>query len=135
MIDLVIGYTAIQSMAKWARKNDMILHLHRAGHSTYTRQKSHGVSFRVIAKWMRMAGVDHIHAGTAVGKLEGDPLTVQGFYNVCRETKNDVDLARGIFFEQPWADLRKVMPVASGGIHAGQTSRSTTRRPTRRTSP
>ena len=38
MIDLVIGYTAIQSMAKWCRKNDMILHLHRAGHSTYTRQ-------------------------------------------------------------------------------------------------
>ena len=75
MIDLVIGYTAIQSMAKWARNNDMILHLHRAGHSTYTRQKSHGVSFRVIAKWMRLAGVDHIHAGTVVGKLEGDPLT------------------------------------------------------------
>ena len=73
MIDLVIGYTAIQSMAKWARRNDMILHLHRAGHSTYTRQRSHGVSFRVIAKWMRLAGVDHIHAGTVVGKLEGDP--------------------------------------------------------------
>jgi ribulose-bisphosphate carboxylase large chain len=120
MIDLVIGYTAIQSMSKWARRNDMILHLHRAGHSTYTRQKSHGVSFRVIAKWMRMAGVDHIHAGTAVGKLEGDPLTVQGFYNVCRESHNDVDLARGLFLEQPWAGLRKVMPVASGGIHAGQ---------------
>jgi ribulose-bisphosphate carboxylase large chain len=120
MIDLVIGYTAIQSMAKWARRNDMILHLHRAGHSTYTRQKNHGVSFRVIAKWMRMAGVDHIHAGTAVGKLEGDPLTVQGFYNICREEKNAVDLARGLFFEQPWANLRKVMPVASGGIHAGQ---------------
>jgi ribulose-bisphosphate carboxylase large chain len=120
MIDLVIGYTAIQSMSKWARDNDMILHLHRAGHSTYTRQKSHGVSFRVITKWMRMAGVDHIHAGTAVGKLEGDPLTVQGFYNVCRETKNAVDLPRGIYFEQDWAGLRKVMPVASGGIHAGQ---------------
>ena len=40
MIDLVIGYTAIQSMAKWARRNDMILHLHRAGHSTYTRQRT-----------------------------------------------------------------------------------------------
>ena len=33
MIDLVIGYTAIQSMAKWARKNSVLLHLHRAGHT------------------------------------------------------------------------------------------------------
>jgi ribulose-bisphosphate carboxylase large chain len=120
MIDLVIGYTAIQSMSEWCRQNDMILHLHRAGHGTYTRQKTHGISFRVIAKWMRLAGVDHIHAGTAVGKLEGDPMTVQGFYNVCRETHNAVDLPRGIFFEQDWADLKKMMPVASGGIHAGQ---------------
>ena len=97
----------------------MVLHLHRAGHGTYTRQKNHGISFRVIAKWMRLAGVDHIHAGTAVGKLEGDPPTVQGYYNVCREAVTEQDLPRGIFF----AGLvrhRKVMPVASGGIHAGQ---------------
>jgi len=91
MIDLVIGWSSIQSMSNWARRNDMILHLHRAGHGTYTRQKNHGVSFRVIAKWLRLAGVDHMHAGTAVGKLEGDPLTVQGYYNVCRDsfTKQD----------------------------------------------
>jgi len=120
MVDLVIGYTAIQSMAKWARRNDMILHLHRAGHSTYTRQKSHGVSFRVIAKWMRLAGVDHIHAGTAVGKLEGDPSTVLGFYDSLREDFVARRLERGIFFDQHWASLNKVMPVASGGIHAGQ---------------
>jgi ribulose-bisphosphate carboxylase large chain len=120
MIDLVIGYTAIQSMSNWARRNDMILHLHRAGHSTYTRQKTHGMSFRVISKWMRLAGVDHIHAGTVVGKLEGDPNSVQGFYNVLREPRNPMDLQRGVFFEQDWAGLRGVMPVASGGIHAGQ---------------
>lgn len=120
MIDLIVGWTAIQSISNWCRKNDMILHMHRAGHGTYTRQKNHGVSFRVMAKWLRMAGVDHLHAGTAVGKLEGDPMTVQGYYNVCRESHNKQDLARGIFFEQPWADLKKVMPVASGGIHVGQ---------------
>ena len=120
MIDLVIGYTAIQSMSKWARRNDMILHLHRAGHSTYTRQKSHGVSFRVIAKWMRLAGVDHIHAGTVVGKLEGDPLTTRGYYDICREDFNPMTLEHGVFFDQNWASMRKVMPVASGGIHAGQ---------------
>ncbi len=120
MQDLTVGYTAMQSMSRWARRNDMILHLHRAGHATYTRQKSHGVSFRVISKWMRLAGVDHIHAGTVVGKLEGDPNMVQGFYNVLREPHNPVDLQRGIYFAQDWASLRKVMPVASGGIHAGQ---------------
>jgi ribulose-bisphosphate carboxylase large chain len=120
MIDLTIGYTAIQSMAKWARRNGMILHLHRAGHSTYTRQKTHGVSFRVIAKWMRLAGVDHIHAGTVVGKLEGDPNTVAGFYDTLRLNHVEPDPVKGLYFEQDWASMPGVMPVASGGIHAGQ---------------
>jgi ribulose-bisphosphate carboxylase large chain len=120
MIDLVIGYTAIQSMAKWARRNDMILHLHRAGNSTYARQKNHGMNFRVICKWMRMAGVDHLHAGTVVGKLEGDPLMVRGFYDTLREPYTPERLETGLFFDQDWASLRMVMPVASGGIHAGQ---------------
>jgi len=120
MIDLVVGYTAIQSMAKWARKNDMILHLHRAGNSAYARQKNHGINFRVICKWMRMAGVDHLHAGTVVGKLEGDPSMVKGFYDVLRAPRTPARVENGLFFEQDWASLRMVMPVASGGIHAGQ---------------
>merc|ERR1712224_461409 len=120
MIDLVIGYTAIQSMASWSRKKDVILHLHRAGNSTYSRQKNHGMNFRVICKWMRMAGVDHIHAGTVVGKLEGDPLMIKGFYNTLLDFKTDVNLPEGLFFAQDWASLRKCIPVASGGIHCGQ---------------
>ena len=120
MIDLTVGYTAMQSMAKWARANGMILHLHRAGHGTYTRQKTHGVSFRVIAKWCRLIGVDHIHAGTVVGKLEGDPSTTKGFYDILRENFIPEDPRYGIFFDQDWASMPGTMPVASGGIHAGQ---------------
>ena len=120
MVDLVVGYTGIQSLANWARRNNMILHLHRAGHSTYTRQKTHGVSFRVIAKWMRLIGVDHIHAGTVVGKLEGDPMTTAGYYDVCREEHNPKNLEKGLFFDQDWGSLNRTFPVASGGIHAGQ---------------
>ena len=112
MIDLVIGYTAIQSMAKWARKNDMILHLHRAGHGTYTRQKTHGVSFRVIAKWMRLAGVDHIHAGTVVGKLEGDPATTRGYYDICRED-----------YQPDAARARRVLRSALGLAQQGDAGR------------
>jgi ribulose-bisphosphate carboxylase large chain len=121
MIDLTIGYTAIQSMAKWARANGVLLHLHRAGHSTYTRQKNHGVNFRVIAKWMRLAGVDHIHAGTVVGKLEGDPNAIAGYYDTLREDVVAADPVKGLYFDQDWASMPGVMPVASGGIHAGQT--------------
>ncbi|MEO8334454.1 MAG: form I ribulose bisphosphate carboxylase large subunit [bacterium] len=120
MIDLTVGYTAIQSMAKWARRNGVILHLHRAGHGTYTRQKTHGVNFRVISKWMRLAGVDHIHAGTVVGKLEGDPNAVRGYYSTLRDGHVAADPTLGLYFEQDWASLPGVMPVASGGIHAGQ---------------
>jgi ribulose-bisphosphate carboxylase large chain len=120
MIDLVMGYTAIQSIALWARTNDMLLHLHRAGNSTYARQKNHGINFRVICKWMRMSGVDHIHAGTVVGKLEGDPLMIKGFYDTLLKTELKVNLPYGLFFEMDWASLRKCMPVASGGIHCGQ---------------
>ena len=120
MIDLTIGYTAMQSMAKWCRANGMLLHLHRAGHGTYTRQKTHGVSFRVIAKWCRLIGVDHIHAGTVVGKLEGDPSTTKGFYDTLRKDFIPANPEHGIYFDQEWASMPAVMPVASGGIHAGQ---------------
>jgi ribulose-bisphosphate carboxylase large chain len=120
MIDLTIGYTAIQSMAAWCRRNGVLLHLHRAGHGTYTRQKNHGVSFRVISKWMRLAGVDHIHAGTVVGKLEGDPNMIAGYYDTLRLDKVAADPAKGLYFDQDWASMPGVMPVASGGIHAAQ---------------
>lgn len=120
MVDLTMGYTALQSVSKWCHRNGMILHLHRASHATFTRQKNHGINFRVVAKWMRMLGVDHIHAGTAVGKLEGDPNLVRGYYDILREQYVKADPVKGIFFDQDWGFLPAVMPVASGGIHAGQ---------------
>jgi len=120
MMDLTVGFAAMASMSKYARANGLILHLHRAGHATYTRQKNHGVNFRVIAKWCRMLGVDHIHAGTVVGKLEGDPGAIKGYYDVCRERYNKANPETGLYFDQDWASLPGMFPVASGGIHAGQ---------------
>jgi ribulose-bisphosphate carboxylase large chain len=123
MVDLTAGYTAIQSMARWARRNGLILHLHRAGHATFSRQKFHGVSFRVLAKWMRLAGVDHLHAGTVVGKLEGDPNAIAGYYDTLRLAHMAPDPVKGLYFGQDWGSMPGTMPVASGGIHAGQMHR------------
>jgi ribulose-bisphosphate carboxylase large chain len=120
MMDLTVGFTAMTSMSRWARRNGVLLHLHRAGHGTYTRQKTHGVSFRVLAKWCRLLGVDHLHAGTVVGKLEGDPHMIKGYYDTLRDSFVPENPETGIYFDQDWASLPAVMPVASGGIHAGQ---------------
>jgi ribulose-bisphosphate carboxylase large chain len=120
MVDLTIGWTAIQSMSKWARANGLILHMHRASHSIFTRQKTHGVNFRVVAKWLRLAGCDHLHSGTVVGKLEGDPMAVRGYCHTFRDGYTPARPEMGLYFEQDWGSMPGVMPVASGGIHAGQ---------------
>ncbi len=115
MIDLTIGYTAMQSMSKWARKNGVILHLHRAGHSTYTRQKTHGVSFRVISKWVpadrRRPHPRRHRRRQARGRSEHD----QGLLR---------HAARGFHADQPAARhlLRSALGLARAG-HAGRLGR------------
>jgi len=37
-----------------------------------------------------------------------------------RESKYEADPTLGLYFGQDWASMPAVMPVASGGIHAGQ---------------
>ncbi|KAK8936414.1 Ribulose bisphosphate carboxylase large chain [Platanthera zijinensis] len=41
--------------------------------------------FRVLAKALRMSGGDHIHAGTVVGKLEGEREMTLGFVDLLRD--------------------------------------------------
>ena len=71
---------------------------------------------------VRMAGVDYIHAGTVGGKLEGDPKMIKGFYKTLLDFVSARNAYEGFFFRQEWAALRKCVPVASGGIHCGQTN-------------
>jgi len=61
-----------------------------------------------------------VHSGTVVGKLEGDPNIIRGYYDTLRLEHVPQNLANGIYFDQDWASMPGVMPVASGGIHAGQ---------------
>jgi ribulose-bisphosphate carboxylase large chain len=73
MLDyLTAGFTAHTSLSRWCRANGLLLHCHRAMHAVLDRQRNHGIHWRVLAKWCRMIGADHLHNGTVVGKLEGD---------------------------------------------------------------
>ena len=121
MIDLVIGYTAIQSMAKWARRNDMILHLHRAGPlDLHAAEEPRHVVPRDLASGCAWPASTTSTPAPSSASSKAIRTRCRASTTCCARRTTPVDLQRGLFFEQDWAALRKVMPVASGGIHAGQ---------------
>ena len=114
---LTVGFTAHTSLSLWCRSNGILLHCHRALHAVIDRQKNHGIHWRVLAKWLRMAGGDHVHNGTVVGKLEGDRRGTMAINDLLRDDFIPADRSRGVYFPQSWASLPGVFPAASGGIH------------------
>ncbi|HED11565.1 MAG TPA: ribulose-bisphosphate carboxylase large subunit, partial [Caldithrix abyssi] len=118
MVDyLTVGFTAFTSLSKWARENGILLHAHRALHAVLDRQPNHGIHWRVLAKWCRVVGADHVHNGTVVGKLEGDRQSTLGVAKLIRDDFVPADKSEGILFDQPWVSVPGMFPVASGGIH------------------
>jgi len=118
MVDyLTVGFTAFTSLSKWARQNGVLLHAHRALHAVLDRQRNHGIHWRVLAKWCRVVGADHVHNGTVVGKLEGDRQSTLGVAKLLRDDFVPANKSEGILFDQPWGSVPGMFPVASGGIH------------------
>ncbi len=119
MIDFVVaGFTAVASLRKEIeRMGGLALHGHRAMHAAYDRVPYHGVDYRVISKWARMAGLDHIHVGTGVGKLEGTRIELAERLEILREQNSRI--VNDMHFVQSWEELKPVFPVASGGLHPG----------------
>ncbi len=103
MIDiLTCGFSALQTV----REQDfgLVIHAHRAGHAAFTKNPKHGISMRAIAKTVRIIGVDQLHVGTVVGKMSE---TREEVSENCEALRTKLD------------DLKKVLPVASGGLHPG----------------
>ncbi|RLJ04674.1 MAG: ribulose-bisphosphate carboxylase large subunit, partial [Candidatus Aenigmatarchaeota archaeon] len=103
MIDLITaGFSAAQSLRDL--NLGVVIHAHRAMHAALTRNPKHGISMLVISKFARLLGVDQIHIGTVVGKMEGPKKEVT-------EIKN--------FLVSEFFGLKPVFPVCSGGLHPG----------------
>ena len=74
-------------------------------------------NFHVLTKALRLSSGDYIHAGTTVGKLEGEKKITLGFVDLLRDDFVEKDRSRDIYFTQEWVSLPCVLPVASRGIH------------------
>ncbi len=106
MVDiLTCGWAGLQTVRDAGF--NMFIHAHRAGHAAFTRNPKHGISMKTIGKVARIIGVDQLHIGTAVGKMEGSAEDVTGSQ-------------KGL--EEDMFGIRPVLTVASGGLHPGHTS-------------
>jgi len=115
MIDVVIvGFSSLQSY-----RNEgfpMAIHAHRAMHAAITRNPRHGINMLTLAKIYRLLGVDNLHIGTAVGKMEGSAEEISSIREEIQLQKVPSAEER---FEQMWYDINPVLAVASGGLHPG----------------
>ncbi|MHA2501714.1 MAG: type III ribulose-bisphosphate carboxylase [Candidatus Kariarchaeaceae archaeon] len=118
MVDVVTtGYSAVQTMADLAHDFDMAIHAHRAMHATFTKHMTHGMNMYLLAKIMRLIGVDNIHIGTVVGKLDSPKQDVIDMKDMLLMDKMKETGVR--FLDQDFAGMNATVPTASGGLHPG----------------
>jgi len=115
MIDIVTaGFSALQTLREADFK--MAIHAHRAMHAAFTRNKKHGISMMVLADLARLIGVDQLHIGTVVGKLEGNLKEVS---EINEEMEKKVVKETRSRLAQDWGKIKSVLSVSSGGLHPG----------------
>ncbi|MBS3817752.1 MAG: ribulose 1,5-bisphosphate carboxylase large subunit [Candidatus Thermoplasmatota archaeon] len=105
MLDvLTVGFSGLQALAE-DPSIKVPIHVHRAMHAAITKDPEHGISMPVIAKLVRMAGGDALHTGTyGTGKMHAD---------ISEELESKEALLGDMH------GLKRMMPVASGGLHPG----------------
>jgi len=97
----------------------LAIHAHRAMHGFMTRDDGKGfsISMLVIAKIMRLLGVDSLHGGSPKAKMEdyGESITIK---NVLQG--NETKIEKGVpTLGQKWYGIKSVWHTASGGLHPG----------------
>nr|VDD89154.1 RuBisCO long chain, Form III-b [uncultured archaeon] len=115
MLDIITaGWAALQTLRDADFK--MAIHAHRAMHAAFDRNPNHGVSMMVIADFARLIGVDQLHIGTGIGKLEGK---IEDVEDLLEEIEVENVKATYKRLNQKWMNIKPVLGVSSGGLHPG----------------
>ncbi len=117
MVDiLTVGWSGVQSLREECEDLGLAIHAHRAFHAAFTRKREHGMSMLAVAKVARLIGIDQIHIGTAIGKLEAPREEVLALQEAI--TSRSIRGKKHIL-AQGWNGIKPVFPVISGGLHPG----------------
>lgn len=127
MMDVITtGFSAVDTLR---RKNlGLAIHAHRAMHGFITRDNSEGIhgygklngfsiSMIVLAKLFRLLGVDSLHGGSPLAKME-DYGEAEYIRKVLQE-KNLKPDNKIPSLGQEWHHIKPVWMTASGGLHPG----------------
>jgi ribulose-bisphosphate carboxylase large chain len=118
MLDLVVsGFTAMQTASELAHDYNMAIHGHRAMHAMFTKNQKHGMTMLYFAKLSRLIGIDQLHIGTVIGKLEGNKDEIIAMKDMIMQDK--VKEIFGLRMAQNWGKIKPMLPVSSGGLHPG----------------
>ena len=117
MVDiLTCGWSGLQTMRQECEDLKLAIHAHRAFHAAFTRNRVHGMSMLVVSDVARLIGVDQLHIGTVIGKLESPQEEVLDLRdNLQRKTIEPGPTSLG----QDWGRIKPVFPTCSGGLHPG----------------
>ena len=117
MVDiLTVGWAGVQSLREECEDLGLAIHAHRAFHAAFTRKREHGMSMLTVAKVARLIGIDQLHIGTAIGKLEAPREEVLALQEAI--TGRNIRGKKQIL-AQGWNGIEPVFPVTSGGLHPG----------------
>jgi ribulose-bisphosphate carboxylase large chain len=119
MLDVyVMGISALQDILELTKKYKFATHGHRAGYAAANRG-SYGVNFQVYEKFYRMLGIDQLHIGTGIGKMEGSPMMIKRLHDIADQFKVDEKLYLGSLAMDFAPGLNPMLSIASGGLNAG----------------
>lgn len=115
MVDIITtGWGALQTLREANFKT--AIHAHRAMHAAFDRNPEHGMSMMVIADFARLIGVDTLHIGTGIGKLEGKIKDIEELQEEI-EKKSVKETKKRL--AQKWDKIKPTLGVSSGGLHPG----------------
>ena len=127
MMDVVTtGFAAVDSVRR--ANTGLAIHAHRAMHGFITRDNSPGihgkgklygfsVSMIFLAKIFRLLGVDSLHGGSPLAKMEdyGEAIYIKDVLQTKETKPHSIIPSLG----QKWWHIKPVWMVASGGLHPG----------------
>jgi len=119
MIDMLTsGWSGLQTLRNHCHDSKQAIHAHRAMHATFSRNPLHGVSMVVLAKCVKLVGVDNIHIGTVIGKLVSPKDEVMLLEHEAQDPEIYEQLKQKVL-HQKWFGMKSMIPVSSGGLHPG----------------